>query len=197
MDISILDYGAGNLKSITNVLDFLSTKYQIISTSSEIEQSDIIILPGVGHFGQLIDHFNNNELSSSLINHIKQGKPYLGICLGMQILFEESEEAPGKPGLNIFPGRVRKFNQGKVPQIGWNILKVTENNSFLENDYFYFVNSYYVDSYNEDIVASKTNYYIDFVSGVQHNNVLAMQFHPEKSGAAGCKIIKRWLEYVS
>lgn len=197
MTISILNYGAGNLKSITNVLDYLSLNYQIISSVEEIEEANILILPGVGHFGQLMDHFDKHNLSQALVKHIQEGKPYLGICLGMQILFESSEEAPDKSGLKIFPGKVLKFTQGKVPQIGWNKLVVSPDNQFLQEDYVYFVNSYYVDCYDENIIASKTNYYVNFVSGVQKENILAVQFHPEKSGTAGCKMIKRWLEYVS
>ena len=118
MRLSILNYGAGNLKSITNLLDYIDTDYKIISTRQEIKDSSIIILPGVGHYGQLMDHFNSNDLTEELINFIKSGKPYLGICLGMQILFESSEEAPDKKGLGIFQGHVVKFQQGKVPQIG-------------------------------------------------------------------------------
>jgi imidazole glycerol phosphate synthase glutamine amidotransferase subunit len=115
----------------------------------------------------------------------------------LQILFQSSEEAPGKAGLGVFPGKVLKFTQGKVPQMGWNKLQVTSKDSMLTEEYVYFVNSYYVYTEKEDIIASRTNYYIDFVSGVQSKNLLAVQFHPEKSGKVGGKLVKRWLDHVS
>jgi imidazole glycerol phosphate synthase glutamine amidotransferase subunit len=197
VSISVLNYGAGNLRSITNLLDYNSLDYTIIKTREEIENADILILPGVGHFGQLMDYLEENNLKESLMNHIKTEKPYLGICLGLQILFQSSEEAPGKAGLGVFPGKVLKFTQGKVPQMGWNKLQVTSKDSMLTEEYVYFVNSYYVYTEKEDIIASRTNYYIDFVSGVQSKNLLAVQFHPEKSGKVGGKLVKRWLDHVS
>ncbi len=197
MSVSVLNYGAGNLKSITNLLDYIKANYQIIQTRKEIEESETLILPGVGHFGQLIDYLDTNNLKSVLIDYIKSGKPYLGICLGLQILFESSEEAPGKKGLDVFPGKVLRFKHGKVPQIGWNKLVSCSENSLLRDDYVYFVNSYYVDTDKDSIIASKTDYYIDFVSGIQNDNLLAVQFHPEKSGKAGGEMVKRWLNHVS
>ncbi|MGD9580149.1 MAG: imidazole glycerol phosphate synthase subunit HisH [Vampirovibrionia bacterium] len=197
MSLSILNYGAGNLKSITNLLEYTNTEYKIITSKEEIETSDILILPGVGHFDQLMDYFTQNELITPLKNYINSGKPYLGICLGMQILFESSEEAPDRKGLNIFPGKVIRFQQGKVPQIGWNKLNVSPDCKLLTEDYVYFVNSYCIQTDKTDIIAATTNYYIDFVSAVEYKNIFAMQFHPEKSGKVGGEIIKRWLQNVN
>lgn len=197
MSLSILNYGAGNLKSITNLLEFIDVKYNIITTREEIEESNILILPGVGHFDQLMDYFTQNDLIKPLKTYINSGKPYLGICLGMQILFETSEEAPDRKGLEIFSGKVVKFNQGKVPQIGWNKLNVSPNCHLLTEDYVYFVNSYCVQTNNTDIIAATTNYYTDFVSAVEQDNIFAVQFHPEKSGEVGSEIIKRWLKHVN
>ena len=197
MNLSILNYGAGNLKSITNLLELINVEYKIITSKEEIEQSDALILPGVGHFGQLMDYFTQNDLIDPLKTYINSGKPYLGICLGMQILFESSEEAPDRKGLKIFPGQVIKFSQGKVPQIGWNNLNVSPDCSLLTEDYVYFVNSYCIQTDRKDIIAATTNYYIDFVSAVEHNNIFAVQFHPEKSGKVGTEIIKRWLNNVN
>ncbi|MEW5821894.1 MAG: imidazole glycerol phosphate synthase subunit HisH [Cyanobacteriota bacterium] len=197
MSLSILDYGAGNLKSIINVLEYLNYKYKIITSTSEINNSKILLLPGVGHFGQLMNHFSASNLIEPLKDYIQSDKPFLGICLGMQILFESSEEAPGEKGLCIFPGKVVKFTKGKVPQIGWNRISITPGNKILTEDYFYFVNSYCVKTDNKEIIAATTDYYDTFVSAVEKKNLLAMQFHPEKSGKAGLKVIKRWLEHVN
>lgn len=197
MSLSILDYGAGNLRSITNLLEFINIDYSIINSKKEIEMSEVIILPGVGHFGQLMECFSLKGLIDPLVSFIKAGKPYLGICLGMQILFDSSEEAPECPGLGIFRGKVIRFTKGKVPQIGWNKIKPTTNTTLLKDDYVYFVNSYCVQTDQAEIIAATTSYYDEFVSAVQKDKLLAMQFHPEKSGQAGCEIIKRWLNHVN
>lgn len=197
MNLSILNYGAGNLKSITNLLEYINVEYKIITSKEEIEESSALILPGVGHFDQLMDYFTQNDLVNPLKQFINSGKPYLGICLGMQILFETSEEAPDRKGLEIFPGKVVRFNQGKVPQIGWNKLNVSPNCNLLTEDYVYFVNSYCIQTDHTDIIAATTDYYINFVSAIEHDNTFAVQFHPEKSGKVGADIIKRWLKNVN
>lgn len=196
MSISILDYGAGNLRSITNLMDYLAFDYKIIKTPTELDNSHIVILPGVGHFGQLMDHLSQKNLNEPLKNHILSGKPYLGICLGLQILFESSEEAPNKKGLSIFKGNISRFTKGKVPQIGWNKLEILNNSPILQPGFVYFVNSYCLKTEEEAIIAAKTNYYDDFISAIQKDKLLAVQFHPEKSGEFGCNIVKRWIEYV-
>ena len=191
--IAVLDYGAGNLKSITNLLDTLDVQYVVTDNRETILSADRLIFPGVGHFAQLMESLNEKKLVPVIKEFIDSGKMFLGICLGFQALFEESEEAPGCAGLGIFKGKVVKFTRGKVPQIGWNRLKITPTNNVLSNDYVYFVNSYYVVPENKNIVSAYADYHGDFTASVEYRNVFGMQFHPEKSGEVGHEIIKRWL----
>lgn len=192
--ITIIDYEAGNLKSICNMLDFLNEEYRISSDPLEIENSKRIIFPGQGHFAQAMENLQRKNLVTPIKNAIKNNAQFLGICLGLQVLFEKSEEAPGVEGLGIIKGEVKKFTQGKIPQIGWNKISTTENNSYLEEDYFYFVNSYYVIPKEAEVVASTCNYGIEFVSSIQHKNLTAVQFHPEKSSEAGIKFFQKWVK---
>src|SRR5574344_1862670 len=126
------------------MLDFLGEKYVISSNPEEIKNAETLIFPGQGCFSQAMKNLRERNLSESVKSSVSSGAKFLGICLGLQILFDKSEEAPGVPGLGIISGEVKKFKSGKVPQIGWNNIKTTENNSFLSDEYFYFVNSYYV-----------------------------------------------------
>lgn len=190
----VLDYGAGNLKSVTNILDKLGCQYNLTNKKEDILAADKIILPGQGHFGQFMESLNTKGLTDALIQKINSGTPFLGICLGIQVLFEESEEAPGVKGLGIFSGKVVRFTEGKVPQIGWNKLKTTNNNSLLTDDYVYFVNSYHVVPENKEIVSAYSDYYTDFVASLEYKNVFAFQFHPEKSGEVGFKFFKGWID---
>lgn len=192
--ITILDYGAGNLKSVTNILEFLGCKYIVTNRKENIINAEKLILPGQGHFGQFMDSLNKNDLSIALTAKIKSGTPFLGICLGIQVLFEESEEAPEVKGLGIFKGKCIKFSQGKVPQIGWNKLETTPSNSILTDGYVYFVNSYHAVSEDKSIISAYANYHTDFVAAIEHKNVMAFQFHPEKSGKVGYGFLKKWVE---
>jgi len=191
--IAIVDYGNGNLSSVKNALDFLKAESKITSNPKEIGRADRIIFPGVGSFGYMMEQLRKKELEKPIKNSIRNGKPFLGICLGLQVLFEESEESKGIKGLEIFKGRVVKFTKGKVPQVGWNNIKPTKK-GILQNGFGYFVNSYYVVPKNREIAAAKTDYFNEFVSAVQKNNVTGVQFHPEKSGEFGLRFLKRWLE---
>lgn len=191
--ITIVDYEAGNLKSITNMLDFLNESYKISSDPREIETAERIIFPGQGHFAQAMKNLENKQLIEPIKNAIENNAKFLGICLGLQVLFEKSEEAPGINGLGIVKGEVKKFTQGKIPQIGWNKIKTTANNTYLADDYFYFVNSYYVAPEDENIISSVCNYTIDFCASIEYKNLTAMQFHPEKSADAGVSFFKKWL----
>ena len=191
--IAIIDYGAGNLKSVKNALDYLKVDSIITDRADDILKADRLILPGDGSFGYMMENLKKKSLVKPIKKFISDGKPFLGICLGLQGLFEESEESPNVKGLSIFKGKVVKFRKGKVPQIGWN--KITSNkNSLFKNDYMYFVNSYYVVPKNDSIIAAITNYNGNFVSAIQYKNITAMQFHPEKSGKAGIKLLRRWLK---
>ena len=193
--IIITDYGAGNLKSIENMLNFLKADYKISSDKGEILSADAIIFPGQGHFEQAVNSLEKTGLKEVIFEAATERKiKFLGICLGLQILFEESEEAPNKKGLGIFKGNVKKFECEKTPQIGWNNIAVTENNSYLTNDYFYFVNSYRVLPKDNNIISSYCEYEgIKFCSSVQKDNITAVQFHPEKSSDAGIEFFRKWL----
>ena len=196
MSIVIIDYDAGNLKSIANMLTYVGTDFKISSNVSDIKNAKKLIFPGQGHFSQAVKNLEQKGLIDIIKNQISEGKPFLGICLGLQILFEKSEEAPEEDGLGILKGCVKKFRDGKVPQIGWNRIKTTENNDFLTDDYFYFVNSYYVCPEDKNIISSTADYHIDFCSSIQKENLTAVQFHPEKSSQAGLLFFKSWIETV-
>ena len=191
--IVIIDYGAGNVKSLGNMLEFLGYAYEITDDREKILKAKKIIFPGQGHFEQAMNKLNDKNLPCTIKQSIDNGADFLGICLGLQVLFEKSEEAPNVEGLGIFKGEVKKFQTGKIPQIGWNNIKTTKANTYLDDDYFYFVNSYYVAPEDKNIISSITNYHIDFCSSIQKDNVCAVQFHPEKSSEAGIKFFKKWL----
>ena len=191
--IVIIDYGAGNVKSLGNMLEFLGYAYEITDDREKILKAKKIIFPGQGHFEQAMKKLNDKNLPCTIKQAIDNGADFLGICLGLQVLFEKSEEAPNVEGLSIFKGEVKKFQTGKTPQIGWNEIKTTKANTYLDDDYFYFVNSYYVAPEDKNIISSITNYHIDFCSSILKDNVCAVQFHPEKSSEAGIKFFKKWL----
>lgn len=191
--ITIIDYEAGNLKSICNMLDFLNEKYQISSNPKEIETAGRLIFPGQGHFAQAMKNLEGKNLVNPIKNAIANNAKFLGICLGLQVLFEKSEEAPNVIGLGIIKGEVKKFTEGKIPQIGWNKIKTTQSNSYLEDDYFYFVNSYYVVPEDKNVISSICNYKIDFAASIEYKNLTAVQFHPEKSSEAGIKFFQKWI----
>ncbi|WP_423793090.1 imidazole glycerol phosphate synthase subunit HisH [Methanocaldococcus indicus] len=191
--IAIIDYNAGNLRSIKKAVE-LFDKPIITNNPEDILSADKIILPGVGNFGAAIEHLE--PIKKYIIEKINEGTPFLGICLGMQILFEESEETPNKKGFSIFRGNVIKFKKGKIPHMGWNTVKIVKDIPLFEGirdeSYFYFVHSYYVNP-KDDIIAGKTDYYVEFPSVIYKDNVYATQFHPEKSGKLGLKIIENFV----
>lgn len=193
MKIGIIDYKSGNLKSIENMLKYLGQECFVASAPEQILSADKLIFPGQGHFEQATNALKQSGLIESIKLSIKEGKPFLGICLGLQILFEKSEEAPDAEGLGFLEGDVLKFQQGKIPQIGWNQITTTSNNSILEDEHYYFVNSYFVKPKNEQIASSYCNYHVDFVASVEKENLIAVQFHPEKSGEAGIRVFEKWL----
>lgn len=191
--ITIIDYEAGNLKSVCNMLEFLECDFKISSDAKEIDNSEKIIFPGQGHFAQAMKNLERKNLIEPIKNAISNNTKFLGICLGLQVLFEKSEEAPEVDGLGIIKGEVKKFQQGKIPQIGWNKITTTQNNSYLADDYFYFVNSFYVEPEDKNVISSTCNYNIEFTSSIQYKNLTAVQFHPEKSSNAGVEFFKKWV----
>ena len=181
------------MKRVKNALDYLGVASVITNKTEDINQADRLILPGDGSFGFLMKNLRAKGLISPIKEFIRSGNPFLGICLGMQALFEKSEESPGIKGLCIFKGKVVKFRNGKVPQIGWNKIVPLKKGIF-RNDFMYFVNSYYVVPRDKEIIAAASFYYLDFPSAIQSDNITAMQFHPEKSGNQGIELLKRWLK---
>lgn len=192
--VVIIDYGAGNIKSIMNVVHSLGYETILTNDKETILNAEKIIFPGQGHFGQAMEKLNELGLVETIKEAIALGKQFLGICLGLQVLFESSEEAPNVDGIGVFKGSVKKFQIGRTPQVGWNKITTTKANTYLNEDFYYFVNSYYVVPENEEIIASKTDYHIDFTASIQYKNVTAVQFHPEKSADAGLEFFKKWLK---
>ena len=191
--VTIIDYNAGNLRSIVNMMRFLGVSCEITSDVDEIKNAQRIIFPGQGHFAQAMKNLKERNLVNTIKNVVNRGTPFLGICLGLQILFESSEEAPNVEGLCLLKGSVKKFKIGKTPQIGWNKIGTTYHNSFLSNDFFYFVNSYYVVPTENEVISSIATYHIDFCASIEKENLCAVQFHPEKSSDAGCEFFRNWL----
>lgn len=189
----IVDYEAGNLRSVANMLTFLEVPFEITSDKDKIIKAERIIFPGQGHFGQAMNNLEKKGLVGAIRQACDKGIPFLGICIGLQILFEKSEEAQGVSGLGILEGEVKRFTVGKIPQIGWNKVIPTENNSFIKEDYFYYVNSYYVQPKSTDIISAYTDYNGKFCAAVEKKNIAAVQFHPEKSSNAGLNFFKNWL----
>ncbi|MBU0536528.1 MAG: imidazole glycerol phosphate synthase subunit HisH [Nanoarchaeota archaeon] len=192
--IAIIDYGAGNIGSVKNALDRIGVSSVITSNPKDIKTAERIILPGVGAFGAAMDSLRSKGLEEPLKAALKRGVPFLGICLGLQILFEQSEESIGVKGMEIFKGRAIRFTEGKVPQIGWNRIIPKAKGEIFRQGYAYFVNSYYVKPEDKSIIAAITDYYGEFACAVQCKNITAVQFHPEKSGEYGMGFLRRWME---
>lgn len=199
--IAIIDYDAGNIKSVEKALLFLGQEVVITADREKILAADKVILPGVGAFGDAMANLKRNGLDEVVREVVKKGTPFLGICLGLQLLFEWSDEAPGVQGLGILPGEILRIpdKEGlKIPHMGWNSLHL-ENRGRLfqgiqEGAYVYFVHSYYLKAGEEQIVKASTEYGAHIHASVERGNVFACQFHPEKSGDTGLKILKNFVE---
>lgn len=199
--IAIIDYGAGNIKSVEKAFDFLGTKTILTADKDIILNSDKVVLPGVGAFGDAMELLNASGLSDTIKEVVKNQIPLLGICLGMQMMFEKSEEGVSTPGLGIFKGEIKRFKETegyKIPHIGWNEIKINKDsrlfNGISENPFVYFVHSYYLDAFDKNIVAATCDYINTFDAGIESGNTFACQFHPEKSGSVGLKILKNFAE---
>lgn len=198
--IAIIDYGAGNLHSVKNALDFLGVKSVITSSASEILSADKVILPGVGAFGDAMNSLRERNLDKVVASAAESSKPLLGICLGLQLMFEESEETPGVKGLSLFKGRIIKIPDTglKIPHMGWNDIEVSKESKILhgigKNPFVYFVHSYYINAEDEKIVSAYTTYGAKLGIAIEDKNVFATQFHPEKSGDTGMKILKNFTD---
>ncbi len=196
--ISVVDYGVGNLHSVAKALEKVGAKTRVTSDWQDVEKSEGVVLPGVGAFKDSMDAMHRSDLAKAIKAYIASGKPFLGVCVGLQMLFSESEEFGISKGLDVFPGRVVKFNQGqKVPHMGWNQIRVQKNGNPLlkglkDNDFLYFVHSYYVVPKDPSIIAAQSSYGVDFTCMVWEKNLFGTQFHPEKSQSVGLKIYENF-----
>lgn len=194
--IAIIDYGAGNLMNVAKAFDYLGIENIVTSDPRVIENADKIVLPGVGAFGEGMANLSSRGLDKAIKTAAAKGTPLLGICLGMQMLFDESEESPGVKGLGILKGKIRKLPKVgdlKIPHMGWNDLtcrgKLFEG---LDKPFVYFVHSYYLDARDKSVVSAKTFYGIDIEVAVESGNVYGAQFHPEKSSTEGLKMLSNF-----
>ncbi len=205
MVISIIDYGMGNLRSVQKGFEKIGAQAAVINTPQQVADAEAIVLPGVGAFKNCLENLDSLKLITPILKSIESGKPFLGICLGLQILFTESEEFGSSPGLDIIKGKVVRFKTDKtasdtphlkIPHMGWNSITLKKECPYLtdiqDRTYLYFVHSYYVKPKNNDVIATTTDYGIEFVSSILKDNIFACQFHPEKSQKTGLKILKNF-----
>ena len=197
--IAIIDYDAGNLKSVEKALKYLGQDVIVSRDSSEILQADKVILPGVGSFGDAVNNLDHFNLVDTIKKVAEKNTPFLGICLGLQLLFEKSDETPGAEGLGILKGEILRIppKEGlKIPHMGWNSLNIKPQarlfDGIANNSYVYFVHSYYLKAEDENIVAASTEYSTHIHASVESGNIFACQFHPEKSSDVGLRILKNF-----
>jgi glutamine amidotransferase len=199
--IALIDYGSGNIRSVTKALQHEGADVQLVSDSARLGEARAVVLPGVGDFGDCVRNLKSRDLWEPIRDWLGSGKPFLGICVGYQLLFDSSEESPGEPGFGFFPGQVKKFRSPglKVPQIGWNNLELTQPTHPLwqalpPDPYVFFVHSYYPASERNDVVIAKTTYGETFASGAALGNVAGVQFHPEKSQEVGLAVLRNFVK---
>jgi imidazole glycerol phosphate synthase glutamine amidotransferase subunit len=195
--IAIFDYGAGNLRSVENTLQEIGAEYKLVRDAEGLRRSSKIVLPGVGHYGQMMRALDSLGVRAAFVERIKADVPFLGICLGLQGLFDGSEEAADVQGLGVFPGSVRRFAQdARVPHMGWNELEPHAPSRLLWNlgpsPYVYFAHSYYVPVCPMTVAAC--TYTLPYTAVLEKDNVFGVQFHPEKSGPLGLKIVRNFVE---
>jgi imidazole glycerol-phosphate synthase subunit HisH len=195
----------GNLGSVSNACRFLNLPARIITGPEEMKTCAALILPGVGAFGDCMKHLSEHGFVEPIKAWIKADRPFLGICLGLQVLFETGEESPGTPGLGVFRGSVRKFQlppELKVPQIGWNRVYQKQPgcplfNGIADGTHFYFVHSYYVETQDASLMAGETGYGLNYTSAICRGNLMAVQFHPEKSQEAGLTLLRNFGAWIN
>jgi glutamine amidotransferase len=199
--IAIVDYGMGNLRSVEKGFKKVGVEAKVTSSPKDVENAAAVVLPGVGAFRDCIRNLTDLSLTDAIAGSIQKGKPYLGICLGLQVLFSESEEFGRCKGLDIFRGKVVRFQiKEKVPHMGWNNVRIVNRPPILsevpDEAFFYFVHSYYVVPEDKDVIAGTTDYGVSFTSMIWKDNVFATQFHPEKSQGLGLKVLAGFGEFV-
>lgn len=200
--IGVIDYGAGNLRSVCNSLKKLSVDCHVVKAPSDLNKIQTMIFPGVGSFGDSSDQLKKQSLFEPIREWIINDRPFLGICIGFQMLFDSSEESPGSEGLGIIPGKVIKFSEQtnlKVPHMGWNKVQIKNLNDPVwqkidDFTHFYFVHSYFPKPDNPEVSSSTTGYGIDFTSSIRFGNIFGTQFHPEKSQKSGLRLIENFLK---
>lgn len=205
MNLGVLDYGAGNLRSVLNAFTAIGREAMLVTKPAQFDAIDLLVFPGQGAFGDSVRILKETGLWEPLKAWLKAEKPYLGICLGYQLLFEDSEECPGVEGLAVAPGRVRKFDSAhglKIPHMGWNQVAWAEDKPVWWKDlpnpaHLYFVHSYYPDVADESLALCRTDYGTPFIAGIAKNNLMAVQFHPEKSQETGLKLLKNSVEHLA
>jgi glutamine amidotransferase len=200
--IALIDYGMGNLGSVHKALLRVGCQAEITDDPDQISRAEAVVLPGVGAFDDCVKNLVDRGLDVAVKDSVNDGKPFLGICLGLQMLFDSSEEGGKYPGLGIVPGKVVRFTHDlKIPQIGWNQISIRKPAPHFagvaDGSWVYFVHSYYVVPEDDSVVATVTNYGYDFVSAIWRDNVFATQFHPEKSQAVGLKILENFGKLVN
>ncbi len=198
MKITIIDCGISNLRSVQKAFEKVGVSTQTSRDPNVIEAAEKLVLPGVGAFGQGMENLGKNRLVEPILRHVKNGKPIIGICLGMQLLFSESEELGHHRGLNLLKGRLRRFpSTVKVPHVGWNQAHARRSSPLLKGinggSYFYFVHSYYLEP-DENVTLTTTDYGIEFPSSIEKDNIFGIQFHPEKSQEKGLTILKNFAD---
>ncbi len=200
--IGIIDYGAGNLQSVYKAVKHIGAECKIVADTDELLKCDGAILPGVGSFADAMDCMEKSHLVEAVKEYALGDKPFLGICLGLQLLFPESEESPGAKGLALLEGSIRKIpnNSGKlkIPHMGWNSLNIKKSDGIFkgvpDGSYVYFVHSYYLTAKDSSIVSAETEYGTKIDTAVERGNLIATQFHPEKSGSVGLKMLKNFVD---
>ena len=198
--VAIIDYGAGNLMSVKKALDFIGAESEITMDKAKIESASHVILPGVGSFGDTMESMKSRGLVDTVKSAALSGKPFLGICLGLQLLFSESDESKGVNGLSLLNGKISSIPKDmglKVPHMGWNSVSVKQSDGIFkgipDDSYFYFVHSYYLNGADDADIAATSQYGVEIQCAVQSGNLCAVQFHPEKSGSIGLKLLKNFL----
>ena len=199
--ITIIDYDAGNIKSVEKAFEYIGEKVLVTSDLNEISNAEKLVLPGVGSFGDAMEKLNKKGLTEVIRNVVAKGIPILGICLGLQLMFDSSEESPGVEGLSLLPGKIVRIpdKEGfKIPHMGWNSLELSKESRLFkgleENPYVYFVHSYYLKAKNESDVAATTEYGALIHASVEKDHIFACQFHPEKSSEAGMQILRNFIK---
>ena len=200
--IGVIDYGAGNLRSVCNSLKKLSVDCHVVKAPSDLNKIETMIFPGVGSFGDSSDQLKKQSLFEPIREWIINDRPFLGICIGFQMLFDSSEESPGSEGLGIIPGKVIKFSEQKnlkVPHMGWNEVQIKNLDDPVwqkidDLTHFYFVHSYFPKPDNPEVSSSTTGYGVDFTSSIRFGNIFGTQFHPEKSQKSGLRLIENFLK---